>query len=110
MRGLPGGSSLACLLAQRRGVRNPRTAPPLSEARVLAWADTFHDRTGTWPNADSGPIAEAPGETWCAVDNALCAGRRGLSGGSSLSQLLMREWGVGNHGRVQRREAAGSAK
>jgi hypothetical protein len=93
VRGLPGGSSLACLLAERRGVRSPRTAPPLSEAQVLAWADTFYERSGTWPNADSGPIAEAPGETWCAVDNALRAGRRSLSGGSSLSQLLAREGG-----------------
>ena len=64
VRGLPGGSSLAGLLAERRGVRNPRTAPPLSEAQVLAWADTFHERSGTWPNIGSGPIAEAPGEAW----------------------------------------------
>ena len=41
VRGLPGGSSLAGLLAERRGIRNPKAAPQLSETQVLAWADSF---------------------------------------------------------------------
>jgi hypothetical protein len=97
LRGLPGGSSVACLLAERRGVRNPKDPPPLAEETILAWADAFYERSGTWPNADSGPIAEAPGDTWCGVDNALRAGRRGLAGGSSLFRLLAeRSRAVGN--------------
>lgn len=87
-RGLPGGSSLVRLLAQHRGVRNRKSLPPLTEDRILAWADAHHQRTGVWPTAKSGPIRDAPGETWLAADMALHRGRRGLPGGSSLALLL----------------------
>jgi hypothetical protein len=36
--GLPGGSSLARLLARERGVRNRCGLPPLTEAAILRWA------------------------------------------------------------------------
>jgi hypothetical protein len=45
-------------------------------------------RTGKWPQAGSGPVAEAPGENWSAIDYALRRGYRGLPGDSSLSWLL----------------------
>jgi hypothetical protein len=88
LRSLPGGSSLARLLAQHRGVRNRKALPPYTEEQILEWADAYHDRTGRWPMAESGPIEEAPGETWTAVAVALVKGLRGLPGGSSLPQLL----------------------
>ena len=91
IRGLPGGSSLPRLLAARRGVRNRKSLPPLTVERILAWADAHRVRTGRWPRYQSGPIPEAPGETWNAVDSALRAGIRGLPGNSSLAQLLV-EW------------------
>jgi hypothetical protein len=87
-RGLPGGSSLARLLAQRRGARNLQRLPPLTVGQVLAWADPHRRRTGAWPTAASGPIPEAPGETWSGVNAALTHGRRGLPGGSSLPRQL----------------------
>jgi hypothetical protein len=87
-RGLPGGSSLAQLLAARRGVRNCKQPPELSISQILAWADAFHARTGDWPNLTSGPIPEAPGETWGAVQLALKGGARGLPRTPRLSQLL----------------------
>ena len=93
-RGLPGGSSLAQLLARRRRVRNPAAPPPLSIRQILKWADAHHRRTGTWPKADSGPIPEAPGETWTAVAHALQRGTRSLSGHSSLARLLAAHRGV----------------
>ncbi|MEX2119722.1 MAG: hypothetical protein WD847_09015 [Pirellulales bacterium] len=96
-RGLPGGSSLARLLAEQRGKRNRRALPPYSMRQILAWADAHHARTGRWPNSHSGPIREAPGETWQAVDMALSQGLRGLPGGSSLPRLLARRRGVRNH-------------
>ena len=74
-RGLPGGSSLAQLLAVRRGLRNPQRPPKLTISQILEWADAFHAATRHWPNPNSGPIPEAPGETWCAVVLALKAGR-----------------------------------
>jgi hypothetical protein len=86
-RGFPGGSSLAKLLAKRRGARNPRRPPRLRLTRILAWARAHHRRAGSWPTCKSGPIAEAPGETWSAVDAALRSGTRGLPGGSSLIVL-----------------------
>jgi hypothetical protein len=90
-RGFPGGSSLAELLVEHRGKRSVGYVPSLSVPMILAWADAFRARNGRWPSADSGPVAEAPGETWCAIDNALAAGARGLAGSSSLSRLLVRE-------------------
>jgi hypothetical protein len=96
-RGIPGGSSLAQLLAEKRGARNFWSLPDLSCAQILKWADAFHQRTGTWPIAESGSILEAPGETWCAVDQALKHGSRQLPGRLSLARLLDRERGVRNH-------------
>jgi hypothetical protein len=89
-RGLPGGSTLAQLLALHRGKRNPAQLPPLRIDEILAWADDFHRRHGHWPHNASGAIEAAPGETWRFVDKCLRNGLRGLPGGSSLSQLMAR--------------------
>jgi hypothetical protein len=94
LRGLPGGSSLYRLLARARGVPKRTTRPPLTEAQVLAWADAFHGRWDHWPHRASGPVPDAPGETWRNVDAALREGLRGLAGGSSLAQLLQARRGV----------------
>jgi hypothetical protein len=95
-RGLPGGDSLAQLLARVFGVRNQASVPELTEGQILAWADAHRARTGGWPRVASGPIAEAPGETWLRVSAALWAGLRGLPGGSSLPQLLAARRGARN--------------
>jgi len=100
LRGLRRGSSLARLLAERRGKRNRKQLPKYTLKRILEWADAHHKRTGKWPITLSGPIAEAPGETWLAVDVALRNGQRGLPGGNSLAQLLDARRGVPN--RVKR--------
>ncbi|MDB5307939.1 MAG: hypothetical protein JWO38_2141 [Gemmataceae bacterium] len=104
-RGLPGGDSLARLLARRRGARNHADRPPLTTAQILAWADAHYRRTGDWPTAGSGAVADAPGETWCAVAHALRDGRRGLPGGSSLARLLEAERGVRDPAAVHSRSA-----
>ncbi len=97
LRGLkPGGSSLAQLLALHRGKRNTAALPALTQRQILKWADAHHKREGDWPRLDSGPIPEAPGETWAAVQSALSSGTRGLPGDSSLPQLLAAERGVRN--------------
>jgi hypothetical protein len=87
-RGFPGGSTLAKLLASRLGVRTKSSIPRLGLVRILEWADEHYQRTGKWPNHDSGPIIGAQGETWLAVESALSNGVRGLDGGSSLYRLL----------------------
>jgi hypothetical protein len=87
-RGLPGGTSLARLLAERRGARNLASLPRLTVAQILEWADRHHARTGAWPRQGSGPVADSGGETWLAVDRRLRRGGRGLPGGSSLAKLL----------------------
>lgn len=93
-RGLPGDSSLAQLLTQHRGVRNYRRPPRLTHRKIVEWAAAHHDRTGKWPTAESGPIADAPGETWGAVQMALVEGRRGLHGDGSLSRFLKHHRGI----------------
>lgn len=93
-RGLRGGSSLPKLLAERRGARNRGDLPKFSPARILAWADEHHRRTGIWPSDGTGTVAEAPSETWAIIDRALRNGLRGLRGGSSLARLLKQKRGV----------------
>jgi hypothetical protein len=93
-RGLPGGSSIAQLLAKRRGSRNRARLPRLTIPQILAWADAFHTRTGRWPTVNSGAITEAPGETWSAVHFALVVGYRGMPRGGSLIRLFAQERGV----------------
>lgn len=95
-RGFGGGSSLAKLLAEHRGVRNPKALPPLAEGQILGWARAYRRRHGRWPGQASGPVEEAPGETWAGVNTALQRGGRGLPGGSSLAKLLARRAGVRN--------------
>ncbi|MGH2602081.1 MAG: hypothetical protein ACRDJ9_22175, partial [Dehalococcoidia bacterium] len=95
-RGMPGGCSLAQLLEKRHGVRNARRPPPYTIRGILQWVDAVHARTGLWPTIRSGPIIDAPGETWVAVNNALKDGNRGLKGGSSLPRLLAKYRGVRN--------------
>ena len=86
-RGLDGGSSIARLLQEKRGLRNRRRPPELTITQILAWGDAFEARNGRWPNGNSGPIPEAPGETWSAVKVALRDGQRGLAGGLTLREL-----------------------
>jgi hypothetical protein len=96
-RGLPGGLTLADLLAQHRGVRNVGNLPPLTVKQILAWADEHHARTGRWPAVKTpGTIPGTLGETWRAVDTALERGIRGLPGGSLLAKLLLEHRGVRN--------------
>ena len=95
-RELPRGSSLARLLAERRGVRNIAAAPPLTVTQILAWADSHFLRTGRWPNADSGPISEMAGENWGSIDAALRVGIRGLPPASSLARLFAQWRGLRN--------------
>ena len=94
VRGLAGGSTLALLLREKRGRGHKRHRPPLTVAKILSWADAHHRRNGQWPSGVSMPVEDAPGETWAGLDSALCNGRRGLEGGSSLARLLAKERGV----------------
>jgi hypothetical protein len=90
LRGLPGKSSLAAILAEQRGVRNVGRLPPLTIKLILSWADAYYRLHKRWPTPRSGSIALAPTETWGAVHCALKQGGRGLPKGSSLAQLLER--------------------
>ena len=86
-RKIAGRTSLARLLAAKRGVPNRGARPPLTEEQIVDWARLHYARTGAWPNNRCGPIHDAPQETWAAVDTALRHGRRNLPGGSSLQEL-----------------------
>ena len=43
LRRLLGGSSLAQILAEYRGVRNLGNLPPLTVEQIVAWAGAFHE-------------------------------------------------------------------
>ncbi len=92
LRGFSGGSSLAQLLAKRRGVRNVGMLPRLTVRQILKWAAAHCQRTGRWPTCRCSPqvIERSFGEKWLNVDQALRKGLRGLPGGSSLALLLGR--------------------
>ena len=96
-RGLPGGSSLAQLLDDQRGVRNRMRLPALTVQQILTWADAHHTRTGRWPTRDSGTVEDAPLERWSMLNTSLILGNRTLRGGSSLAQLLLEERDVRHH-------------
>src|SRR5262249_2785152 len=84
MGGLPGGSSMHRLLAEHLGAPdNRKDRPRLAVSQILAWADAWHARKGTWPVVSSGPIPEARGLAWSAVEKYLRQGRRGLPGGDT---------------------------
>jgi hypothetical protein len=88
-RGLPGGSSLARLLENKRGARNRYSPPTLTRDDILQDADKFHRIHGEYPSKDdSRPVPGKPHDTWNAYEQALRKGRRGLLGGTSLAQLL----------------------
>lgn len=86
-RGLPGGSSLAQLLAEYRGARNRMNLPRLTIDQILAWADAHNAATGDWPSKNFGQVTDTD-ETWARINAALNRGNRGLPGGSSLAKLL----------------------
>lgn len=90
LRGLEGGSSLARLLDEHRYVRNKKNLPPLTHDAILAWADLHRQRTGKWPNENSGPVEGQPGEDWQNINAALAQGHRGLPGNDTLAKLLAR--------------------
>jgi hypothetical protein len=63
---------------------------PLTVEQILAWADAHHKRTGRWPTQHSGPIRGTKGENWHAVSAAMRIGCRGMPGGTTLRQLLVK--------------------
>ncbi len=88
--------SLALLLAKKRRVMYRLCQPSLTVRLVLGWADRHYNRTGSWPNHMSGRIVGGRGETWGMVHAALYRGGRGLPGGSSLADFLLKHRGVRN--------------
>jgi hypothetical protein len=93
LRGLPGGTSVATILAQHRG-RRGNGLVALTVDAILGWADAYHAAHGRWPDATSGPVDEAPSDTWFNLDKVLGRGGRGLPGGSSLKRILAEHRGV----------------
>jgi hypothetical protein len=89
--GLNGGFSLLRLLVRKGGLRDPMNLPALTQGEIILWAKRHHGRAGSWPKYYSGPIIEASGETWAAIDSALRNGKRGLTKGGSLAKLLASE-------------------
>jgi hypothetical protein len=66
----------------------------LTIEQVLAWADAHHAATGRWPHTRSGATAGLPcGESWCNINQALSAGRRGLPVRTTLRRLLLEHRG-----------------
>jgi hypothetical protein len=98
-RGLPGGTTLAKLLLERRDRPHWHLPPDLTITQVLRLADAHFRRTAAWPTShDTAPIPKAPsGLTWAAVETALNRGTRGLPGGTSLANFLEK------HGRSRNR-------
>jgi len=89
LRGLPGGSSLAEVLAKHCGVQNHLTLAPLSERQILKWAARHLRLTGSLPTKTSGKV-KGTSEVWARINTSLKVGNRGLKGGSSLAKLLLK--------------------
>jgi len=65
----------------------------IDREEILSWVDAHRRRTGKWPTYESGPILEAPGVTWAAVNAALREGAQGLRGKTTLAKLLSQHRG-----------------
>lgn len=89
-RGYKGPHSLSSLLGNHYGEKYRHWLAPLSVKLIIEWAEKHKARTGKWPRVNSGPIPEAPPNTWCGINDALLHRRRGLLGGITLAQLLDR--------------------
>lgn len=88
-RGLSSGSSIARLLAKRRGAKNIQAMPNLNLHVILSDAGAFYRIHGEWPKyTEKRPVPGKPNETWRTYDSALRRGYRGLPGGSSLRRLF----------------------
>ena len=97
-RGLSLKTSLTRLLAEYRGIRNPKALPELSHDQILRWADMHKKDTGEWPDRRSGAIAGTE-ETWHRINSAMYSGTRKLAGYLSLAAFLQKHRGVRNqHG------------
>jgi hypothetical protein len=83
-RGLPGGSSLARLLAEYL----PAYSRVLTLEMIIAWGETHYAAHGRWPSSHSGAVIGAPGEKWGNLHQALRSGNRGLPAGMSLTKLF----------------------
>ena len=66
---------------------------PFTVDEVLAWADVYHARHGTWPTERSGTVPES-GVNWKSINNSFKHGTRGLPGGTSLAKFLKEHRGV----------------
>jgi hypothetical protein len=84
----PKATSLFTLLRRERGIHRHVRRPRITVDQILAWADEHHKRTGSWPDALSGYVAEAPHENWRALNYALMQGSRGLPT-TTLAKLLI---------------------
>ena len=74
----------------------------MTEDQIVAWARAYHERTGAWPNENSGPIPDSRGEDWGNVNQALRDGDRGLPGGDTLARLLARRLSIRNRASMPR--------
>jgi hypothetical protein len=83
-RGLPGGSSLARLLAEQL----PAYSRVLTLETIVVWGKTHYASHGRRPLTNSGAVIGAPGEVWGNLDQALRGGHRGLPSGMSLAKLF----------------------
>jgi hypothetical protein len=94
-RGFPGRSSLKKFLISRGAHPTRRSKiPRLSNQLILDLADAYFEKHGDWPYPDSGRVPGIQRLTWKKINSSLRQGSRGLSGGSSLCQLLR------EHGRL----------
>ncbi len=78
-----------------RGAKMPTDIPPLSIDEIVEWAQAYKEEHNKWPRASSGLVEGVPHKmTWAMVNSALSKGLGGLSGGSSLAELLEEHFDV----------------
>jgi hypothetical protein len=79
------------LLHERRGIPLMMELPPLTEEQIWKWAQAYNRHTGSWPSAYSPRFPPSLPLEWITIEACLREGRRGLKGGSSLTQFLAKK-------------------
>src|SRR6516165_7279869 len=93
----PGRTAMTSTMREEidhRSAKSRVDIPDLSIEKILEWADAHKNATGHLPFEGSGAVAVEPQESWRAINHALATGRRGLPGGSSLTQLFTEQRGA----------------
>lgn len=88
-RGLTKGYSLSKLFQEKRGCRNKKNLPTISEDTLIRWIKEYKkNHSNKYPTCKNKNYIKGTDEKWVNIDSALRIGLRGFPGCSSLTKFI----------------------